>query len=329
MDRIQAQQYIGKYILINEGQEGQYVGILNDIIAPPRKVWRGEVIIRAIAQLPTFQEDGIDPLLPPLKYIENETIECPGSKLFPLDSPEQFEGISFQDSLSIAVKRHLEEIEKSQDLLKAKKKVLTRFLSDNGIKTNEKKEADEQVIDYLFFKRDGRYLLVDESGEQLDLQDCPFEFIWKEGNDTFYGHYEGNGTFVTHEGIRFKPDEGTKFSMSQKQFDPYFILQNELEPEALLSLEHNLQKFGLTHEHLVDCQNTLLGQFLTAKGEKTFKGVNFLTYRNHRGVVLVQHHYERKLHDIGNDEIYDRFEFTSSRGERSIATFTNEFSNDK
>ncbi len=327
MDRKQAQQFIGKFICVNEGREGTYIGILNEIITPPRKVWRGKVTVRAVKELPAFSEDGNFPHLPPLKYKENEVIECPGTKLFSLDHSERYENKSFRESLIDAANDVLDEIERSKRFVTSKEDVLKNFLAEYDIDID--KERKEKLIDYRFLKRDGRYYLINESGERLELQDCPFEFIWKDGNHTFYGHYEGNGTFITHEGMRYTPKEGAIFSMSQKQFDPYFILQNELEPEALLSLEHNLQKFGLTHEDLVDCHNTLLAQFLTAKGERTFKGVNFLTYRNHKSFVVVQHHYERTLNDNKDDEIYDRFEFTSSNGERAIATFTNVFTKGK
>lgn len=330
MDRKLAQENIGKLIVINEGQEGSYVGILNEIIAPPRKTWRGTVTIRAVAELPAPEKNGDEPSLT-LKYIENEVIECIGSKLDLLEDDEELAQLSFQESIEKAASERFLELDNKQKEIAAEQKLLAKDLASFGVQNDSflpdetDEDENEPAVFYTFKKVNGRFVLVDEQDEVLDLEDCPFEFNWYD-EQAFLGHYEGNGTFISNDGTRFTPEEGTTFSISEKQFEPYFILQNELEPEALHSLEKNLQSFGLTHEHMIECHNTLLGQFLYADGKKTFKGVNFLTYRNHQGVVLVQHHFERKLQEHTNDEIYDRFEFTAENGKRAIATFTNDYS---
>src|SRR5690606_25787935 len=105
MDRKQAQANIGKLIIINEGQEGSYVGVLNDVIAPPRKTWRGEVTIQAVAELPAFKDEEGQLTLPPLKYIENEVIDCIGSKLYSLENEEDHIHETYRDSILHAAKK--------------------------------------------------------------------------------------------------------------------------------------------------------------------------------------------------------------------------------
>ncbi|NEU31211.1 DUF2777 family protein [bacterium LRH843] len=331
MDRKQAQEIIGKKVIIDEGQEGSYIGILNDVIAPPRKTWRGTVTIQAIAELPTFILDEKNQhVMQPLKYSENEIIECIGSKLIAYENDEP---VTFRKSLTIAAQLRWNELQNQFEQATLQKNVLNQFLSSLGLSpftevrsSNTDEDADEEFISYTFQKEKDRYILVDDQNEQLDLQDCPFEFEWSHKRKSFSGYYEENGTFISQDGIRFSPAEGTIFTIDKRQFDPYFILQNELEPDALKSLEKVLKSLGLTHDHIVDCHNSLLNQLLNANGEKEFNGVNFLTYQGKQGIVVIQHHFDRKLNDHSSDEIYDRFEITTERGKRSIVTYTSNVS---
>ncbi len=334
MDRKQAQAIVGKIVIIDEGQEGRYAGVLQEVIAPPRKTWRGKVQIQAVDVLPSFRETESKLELQPLKYTANEVIECIGSKLLFVE--EQM-SLSFQESLKDATKRRWNELQEQLDKSLSEQHALTSFLAEQGLEFNEEDHhildhsqdielKNDHFISYTFHKKNEHFLLVDEQNEALELEDCPFEFQWTHNERSFVGYYEKDGTFVSEDGVRYSPSEGDTFTIDKKQFDPYFILRNELEPAALESLEKSLQSHELTHVNIVDCHNALLGQLLNADGKEEFHGVNFLTYRGKQGLVMVQHHFDRKLHDESNDEIYDRFEFTTEQGKRSIVTYTNEFS---
>lgn len=333
MDRKQAHAIIGKIVMIDEGQEGSYIGVLNEVVSPPRKTWRGKVQIQAVVELPAFKGEESGLQLQPLKYAENEIIECSGTKLtLATDQPT----LSFKESLAEAVQRRWSVLQQQLDKTLLQQKTLEAFLTDFGLDfplsdnvepLNDSGRIREEkgFISYTFHKENGQYFLADEQNEKLELKDCPLEFQWYN-EESFTGFYEENGTFISKDGIRYSPKDGATFTIDKKQFDPYFILQNELEPSALESLEKGLETHGLTHENIVDCHNALLGQLLRANGKKTFQGVNFLTFRGHQGLIMVQHHFDRKLHDDAEDDIYDRFEFTTEQGKRAIVTYTNEFS---
>lgn len=336
MDRKQAQSLIGKMVMIDENQEGRFFGTLIEVIAPPRKTWRGKIEIKAVAELPIFKEEGSIIELESLKYTENEIIECNGSKLSIVD--EEIE-CSYKESLTRATMQRWNELDKEQNKMKRQQHALTSFVSIHGldltlqddyhaarVDIRENEQEQEHVVTYTFKKQRNQYILIDGQNEVLELEGCPFEFEWTHNGKSFIGFYEEAGTFISKDGERYSPKIGAAFSIDKKQFDPYFILRNELEPAALESFEKSLQSHGLTHENIVDCHNALLGQLLNAEGNNTFQGVNFLTFRGKQGVVMVQHHFNRTLHDHSNDEIYDRFEFTTEQGKRAIVTYTNEFS---
>ncbi|MET3504379.1 DUF2777 family protein [Halalkalibacter oceani] len=330
MDRKQAQNHIGKAVIIDEGQGGSYLGMLEGVIAPPRKTWRGTVQIQAVVELPSFLPEKDEITLLPLKYKDRDVVECIGSKLSL--APEEI-STSFQQSMENAAIRRLQELMEQKESLAHKQKALEQFVDAHDLSLPEEAQMEEtedeedEAIAYTFHYENGKYLLLDERKEALALEECPFELQWvNENNETCTGHYEENGTFMSNDGVRFSPKEGTVFTIDKKQFDPYVIFQKELEPGALQSLEKSLQSFGVSHDHLVDCHNALLTQFLLSEGRTSFQGVNFLTYRGSQGIIMVQHHFDRKLHNQKNDEIYDRFEFTTEQGKRSIVTYTNEFS---
>ncbi|WP_088102143.1 DUF2777 family protein [Halalkalibacter urbisdiaboli] len=327
MDRKQAQSVIGQKILIEEGLDGSYVGELLEVIAEPRKPWRGKVRVIAVITFPdsTYENGNVHIREP--KYKENELIECPGSRLHSEDVPDS---LSYSQSVVQAIDYRIELLRQRNNQIELEIEQLNTYLTKNGLQSSKtvqlNKQQDQDFVEYSFHKKGKRFVLIDQQGEQLDLEDCPLEFNWRiEGNLT-KGFYVENGTFKDEDGTIYSPNEGDFFYINKEQFDPYFILRNELEQPALESLEKSLQAHGLSHDDITHCHNSLLGQLLYSQGKTEFKGVNFLTYKGKQGIVMVQHHYERTLVDSGNDEIYDRFEFTTELGKRSIVTYTNEFS---
>ncbi|MDT8859944.1 DUF2777 domain-containing protein [Alkalihalobacillus sp. MEB130] len=327
MDRKQAQSMIGKYVMIEKGDAGAYYGILQQIIAEPRTPWKGIVSIQGIVSLPILTEDESDSIIEQFSYEKGETVEFDGGKLTALlndDIPSTFE-----ESVIQASKKRHEEWDYEIEALKTKQALLIHFLSSSGYDLtmfSTPKKTFSDAVTYTFHHDGDRFILIDEEENRLDLEDCPFTVTWEVQNKTRSGTYEGNGVFVSDEGSRFHPKDGEMFKIDKEQFDPYYILRNELEPAALHSLEKNLDHFGVSHYDLIECHNSLLSQLLLAETEKSFKGVNFLTYKGSNGIILVQHHYERTLLHYKNDKIYDRFEFTTEHGKRAIATYTNEYS---
>jgi len=79
---------------------------------------------------------------------------------------------------------------------------------------------------------------------------------------------------------------------------------------------------------LVHCYNSLIDQLFHSNAISTFQGVNFLTYQTDEQFVLVQHHFKRELGASSSnkqDTVYDRFEFTTDKGKRTIALYTNAY----
>ncbi|GAK00048.1 DUF2777 family protein [Geomicrobium sp. JCM 19055] len=109
----------------------------------------------------------------------------------------------------------------------------------------------------------------------------------------------------------------------KEQFEPFQILLNELELPAKESLAVLLRDFGFKRKHLVKCHNTLLRQLLHAQEEHQFSGVNFLFFQKDGNSIVIQHRYERILHQVGEDYVYDRFECTSDTNQRQVVTYTN------
>ncbi|WP_227936256.1 DUF2777 family protein [Alkalihalobacillus deserti] len=327
MDRKKAQTLIGKFIKVDDGIAGSYTAILKEIHTEPRKPWRGVVEIKAVLKLPVFKHNNNQ--VPRLPYQEDQILEFDGAKLSA--DLEQAIPEPYEKSLVKSAKIFMKDLQAEQGLIEEKEKMFLTYLGDLGLDLNlidDQQIEDEKTdfIEYTFHHDGDRYILVDEQDERLDLQDCPFKISWKNKDQIVTGVYETNGSFLSDNGVRYTPKEGAVFIIAKEQFDPYVILLNELEPAALSSLEKNLAHHHLKHEDLVECHNSLLSQLLDAVGQKTFTGVNFLTYSGTKGLFLVQHHYERELHKYKNDKVYDRFEFTSEQGTRSIVTYTNEYS---
>ncbi|MFC0559953.1 DUF2777 family protein [Halalkalibacter alkalisediminis] len=325
MDRKKAQSLIGKFIKVDDGVAGCYIAILKEINAEPRKPWKGVVQIKAVLMLPAINEsNNQDRLLP---YKEDQIIEFDGAKLSADCKQETPE--SYENSLVKSAQVFMNNLQAEQLLLEEKEKTVLSYFEDIGIDLHAIQSEDDENGEFIIytFHHDGdRYILIDDQDERLDLQDCPFKISWKHKDQVITGIYESNGTFLSDNGVRYTPKEGAVFIIAKEQFDPYVILLNELEPTALASLEKNLAHHQLQHDDLVECHNSLLTQLLDGDGQKSFKGVNFLTYNGADGIVHVQHHYERELHRYKNDKVYDRFEFTTEQGKRSIVTYTNEYS---
>lgn len=323
MDRKQAQNNIGKHVIIDDGDQGTYVGVLEEMIAEPRKPWRGKVKIKAILDLPTSPSD-FDKI-----HKANDMIERQGHKLTLTKISS-----SFQQSLLDAAATRIGHIRKQKKQLERNEAALKHLLEQFNLDTStievSSREQDEEntsnVLSYTFHQECNSYYLMDEHFEKLDLEHSVLQFEWEANGKHHLGHYEKKGQFISTDGSRYTPEEGAIVSINKQQFEPYFIFQKELEPTALETFEKNLQYHHVTHDHLIHCHNSLLVKLLHSQKMTSFKGVNFLTYNSPNGVLLVQHHYERSLQRANNEKIYDRFEFTTETGERSIITYTNEFS---
>ncbi|WP_100372766.1 DUF2777 family protein [Bacillus sp. FJAT-45037] len=327
MNRREAQKHIGELVLINLSSSGQYVGKLVDVMIEPKKPWRGKVNIQYVLELP--KEQSIDGSISPPVYEKDETVECLGSKLVLLEDYQL--PTSFEESHAEAVAKELATIFSEKEKLSSKENYYLQYANKMNLNDylNVKKEPVSTYIPYTFYQSGSRFLLIDDHETTLDLSDCPFEFKWILKKKEMFGYYTGEGIFTSHEGEDHRPIEGDRIYISKEQFEPYFILKNELDPSSLELLEHNLNEYGLTHHHLIDCHNSLLLQLLEATGQTSFKGVNFLTYRSMNGQVIIQHHYERELNEKENDQIFDRFEITSDCGKRSVVTYVSNMTNKK
>ncbi|WP_096200870.1 DUF2777 family protein [Bacillus sp. FJAT-45350] len=331
MNRKQAHTLIGSYVLIDEQTEGQYIGTLLQVIAEPRKPWKGIVKVASIHTLPLqeLSPDGEFTLQEPL-YKENEEIEVTGSKVMFFEDEVE----TYQESLITSLTK---EIDIQKDQLKILSSLLTYLQMLDPEKAEEYQRfftsdddpeiKDTNYVYYLLNEVKNQVMLYDEDQEQyLALEGCPFEFELYYEKQWRKCHYISGMEFQLEndEVIELSPD--VMLRLEKQQFEPYHLLINELEKPALESLEKSLQSFKVSHDDVVHCQNSLLLQLLHSTESKQFKGVNFITFQTKQQTVVVQHHYERTLSENDNDDVYDRFEFTTDKGQRSIVTYTNEFS---
>lgn len=322
MNRKEANNQIGKQIRVVDPLLGCYIGELVDIIAEPRKPWRGKVKINSVEQYPVQNLSDIQEQVitrPP--FASGKIYEIPGSKIEPVDI--SLEDLDFDQSL---IKALVYEINYFQD----EKDKISSVLSELQ---NELKKIDpsyEGIDDeaeyqyYTIFKNENYVYLIDDKQHQIPLDECPFDFQMKLQNKWTNVNYVENLTFVDDNKKLHKINEGGQLRLNKEQFDPYHLFINELEKPALDSLTNGLKKFNMSHEHCVNCHNTLLNQYLSSEEGNSFKGVNFSSYQNDRETLLVQHHYEREISDDGDDITYDRFEFTSDKGKRLLVTYTTE-----
>lgn len=320
MNRKEANNYIGKQIRVVDPLLGSYIGELIDIIAEPRKPWRGKIKIKAIEQYPVQQQSTITNqglIRPP--FSNGEIYEIAGSKVEPVQTNEDV--LDYDQSLKSALLTEINyyqtEKDKVSNILSELKKELRKLQPHDS-------SDDAEYQYYTVLKEEDILILVDEFNNTIPLEDCPFEFQIKVKNKWIPVEYDDGNTFIDQKDKQYHVHEGTEIRLDKEQFDPYHLFINELEKPALDSLLNGLKKFNISEGDYVNCHNTLLHQYLTAGEEKEFKGVNFISYQKNNETVLVQHHYERVIMEDGDDITYDRFEFTNDQGRRLLMTYTTE-----
>ncbi|UOE92274.1 DUF2777 family protein [Alkalihalobacillus sp. LMS39] len=108
----------------------------------------------------------------------------------------------------------------------------------------------------------------------------------------------------------------------------YQFLLQELEQPSFDALEKSMTTYGVCHENIWQCHNSLEKQMQNGNRDD-FRGVNFLMYKSESTVLVVQHHYERTAKHGAQEIRFDRFEMTTDTGVRSIMSYTNEFTKDR
>ncbi|MGO4886955.1 DUF2777 family protein [Anaerobacillus sp. MEB173] len=338
MNRKEAQNHIGKLVLVDELMDGRYIGELLEVNAEPRKPWRGTIKIVAVDTYPQHVIDKNGSIqLPKPVYEYGNIHEFQSSKIEPIAEEEY---MKYDDSVYKSLQEEIEKYQTEREYFTSVLKVLHERIASFQPETDSIKELQEtdtindtQANEYVYYtisKENNQMILIEEENQQnLALDGCPFEFELEVNDEWESGYYINNGKFETKNGASYSLKEGQIVRLHKKQFDPYHILINELEKPALQALEKGLDTFGIDHEQCIQCHNTLLIQLLNTHQQTVFKGVNFITYHNGRQVLLVQHHYEREIIEDGNDITFDRFEFTSDNGKRTITTYSNEYTKGK
>lgn len=330
MDRKDAQKLINKHVVIDEKVNGSYYGELLEIIAEPRKPWKGIVKILSVA---TFPEQNDDTALQLPLYSAGEKVTVLGSKISPATGSYVTE---YNRSVQLAVKDILKKMSEKQ--LKMRSQLIQ--LVEYALQSTRNKEMIEEFKSFLSLETEQekynfydvqieneQYLLVDSANQQfLPLEGCPFLFELEVRDTWVKGHYLEAGMFKMNDGQSKKLVKNDRIRMEKKQLNPYELLLKELEQPALDSLEQSLQQFQINHEHVVSCHNTLLNQLVDETKQQKYSGTNFILYERNNEIISVQHHYERLLKEVENDLTYDRFEVTSGSGKRYIITYTNEAS---
>ncbi|UCZ54844.1 DUF2777 domain-containing protein [Bacillus shivajii] len=322
MNRNEAKQHIGKHVVLNHGKQGTYIAILKDLKLKPNVPWRAVVEIIGVQSIPelfheTVQND-LDKVLE-----ENELIECPGTRIEPLNEPFNS---NYTKSLALALKEKWDQIqeqnEQTETLMNYIQHELRRLKCENLL-------FEGNFIYYQLVKKGNQFFIYDEQKkEALSIDGCPFEFEINVNGNWVPGIYLHDTTFEIYGGKQVELQHGSTVRLNKTQFDPYQILLNELDEASLTALEKALSKLGIGHEHSVYCHNSLLMQLLNSFENKDFSGVNFISYANKNKQYVLQHHYERSLKDDRPDVTYDRFEFTSDTGERLLATYATQLSNE-
>ncbi|MDQ0205982.1 DUF2777 family protein [Alkalicoccobacillus murimartini] len=331
MDRVQAHKTIGKKVIIDEGPDGRYVGELLEVITEPKRPWKGKVKILSVLVLPQsmFSKGQIN--VNKMKYKEAQLTVISGQKIELASGGIRNE--SFAQSIATELRKKYQQVKKKPegqaDLLHTLEQYMNKLKAvkqrpDRAPKPVPK--PSEKMAKYTLQANDSSFYFINDHGEILPLTGSAFEFVWNHHSSWYKGIYEANGIFVSHEGQRFTAKEGDVFYMDEQQFNPYFIWKNELEPPALSAFQNSLAAFGLTDDELTHCHNALLNQLLGNQQTHEFKGVSFLTFSTPDLHVMVQHHFDRTLYKDKEDQIYDRFEFTTDKGDRSIVFYSNAFS---
>ncbi|GAF19128.1 hypothetical protein JCM19046_3755 [Bacillus sp. JCM 19046] len=335
MDRYEAQQLVGQLLVVDLGEDGTYLGELLNVITEPKKPWRGEVRIDSVIVLPEyiFQNETI--AIHELLYSENEVGLFTSQQLKPRMKQTRVE--SYLDSILTALKRRHIHLKKHASAPSADLEALEVYIKTlssqkrrkEGSSDKKQKSSRTTYMEYTFHTDDNNtYYLKDQKGDTLPLSPSHFEYAWYQNDRLVTGLYEGDGIFIRSNGSRFIPDENDCILIDQQQFNPYQILQKELEPVALQGFEYNLALHNVGHNDLIHCYNALLDQLFNLDKTTAFEGVNFLTFQTDEQFVLVQHHFKRHLAtraDLNKETIYDRFEFTTDKGKRTIALYTNTF----
>ncbi|MDQ0255237.1 hypothetical protein J2S74_002619 [Evansella vedderi] len=323
MDRKQAKQYIGEAVLLNEGSQGQYIGILEDMIMESKKPWRAIVRITGVYEYPDFNYDELELNEPYLK--ENDLLECSGHRIDVLvDS--SLSKHSYDDTLKIALKAKWDEV---QQINEDSEVILTLIQQELRRLKGEYLLFEDSYMYYKLVKKGRTVHIYDKDKlETLPIEGCPFEFEINLNDEWVQAEYIKGLSFQLTNGQEVELSHGSTVRLNKNQFDPYQILLNELEEPSLHALERGLKKFGIGHEHSVFCHNSLLVQLLSSLNQKNVTGVNFISYSKGKNQFVVQHHYERTFRDKEDDITFDRFEFTSDNGERVLTTFATQFSQD-
>ncbi|SDB91581.1 DUF2777 family protein [Shouchella lonarensis] len=331
MDRYEAKRALGQLLVVDLGKNGVYLGELLQVQAEPKKPWQGEVRIFSVLALPLFifHEESI--ALHKLPVSEGNVITVSSRHLRYRTKQQPVE--PFIDSILTALKRRYIDLAASDHVNFRELETLEVYiktLTTQKRKTTKEKRSPPLLtgplyIEYTFKISGERFYLCDKDGDLLELSPSSFEYTWLDDEDTMKeGRYIGEGVFLQANGQRYQPNNGATILIDQQQFDPYTIFQKELDPVALQGFEHHLQKFSLTHHDLIHCYNSLLEQIIYHKEGRLLEGVSFLTYQSNQLFVLVQHHFKRiLLPGKSRQAIYDRFEFTTDKGKRTIAIFKN------
>ncbi|WP_216829183.1 DUF2777 family protein [Alkalihalobacterium elongatum] len=336
MDRKKAESLVGKLVIINENEQGQYIGTLEEVITAPRKPWRGLVKIVSVAALPkpTF-ENGVELGLP--LYSAEEIIEVTGTKIASYESDAA--GLTYNEGLELAIINELNYHSKQQKEHSKIYDALSDYLHDvapsraatilKDLTVIDTIENDKEYLYYTLENRNNNPVLVEEiHKKEVPLDGCPFEFELRTSRGWVKGSYYSNWVFQAISGKKYKLKADKVLRLNKKHLEPYELLLNELDKPALQSFEHFLKTNNLSHKQVINCHNSLVGQLLFSSEQKEFIGTNFITYKNDNEMIIIQHHYERVL-NVGLDTVYDRFELTSSTGLRSIVTYTNSFTSGK
>ncbi|CAM3722881.1 DUF2777 family protein [Alkalicoccus chagannorensis] len=321
MNREQAFKWTGGLVTVDEGTQGIYIGVLDDVEAEPKKPWQGVVTIKGILQIPSLNEDMNG--LQSLKYEKEESVRFPGRALARFDG--EFTA-SYRESYAEALKYRwdieTENLEQSEYVRTIIQQELRQWQMEHVLQ-------EESFAYYHVIQGEHGLAIHDqEQDDALSLDGCPFEFQIKSKGRWTPAYFKADSTFETKEGRSIRVSEGQEIRLNKDQFDPYKMLRNELEKPALQALERGLSRLQYSHEYHVHCHNSLLMQLLSSYDNGSFAGVNFITYGHGSSQLLVQHHYERTIHDDKEDETFDRFEFTTDQGERLITTYATTLSSD-
>ncbi|MCE7792114.1 DUF2777 domain-containing protein [Salipaludibacillus sp. CUR1] len=321
MDRKTAKEYTGHQVLLDEGEEGTYVGVLLEVLTEPKTPWSGKVQITGVLSCPSINLNNGQGIH--LLYSADEVTEVAGRKISLLKTAFNK---SFNESFADALKTKWDSL---RDMSDKNDKYLS-IIQQELRKINSEHVIYEEAFVYYQLVKKGRnlYIYDEQKRESLSLEDCPFEFEVEVNGEWKTAFYKKGFTFETLQQENVELQHGSTVRLNRAQFDPYRILLNELDDPSLIALEKGLEKLGIGHEHSVYCHNSLLIKLLSSFNETSFSGVNFLSYANETNQFAVQHHYERTMLENEPDITFDRFEFTSDDGQRVLTSYATHVSKD-